>query len=97
MLKLVVTASLTMPMALSTTAYMVVSARAIIVGPKMVPPGRSMLSANGRRRVAVPLPMSSALIPISFIPGISFAIRALNSSAVIFGIVAGFRFCGVAV
>ena len=68
----------------------------IIVGPEIVPPGRSMLSANGRRRVAVPLEMSSAVMPISFAQGISFAIRALKSSAVILGIVARFRFCGSA-
>ena len=41
MLRLVVTASGTQPIAESTARYMVKSASAIITGPDTVPPGRS--------------------------------------------------------
>ena len=44
MLRLVVTASATGPIADSSTTYIAQSASAISVGPDTVPPGRSMLS-----------------------------------------------------
>ena len=42
MLRLVVTASATGPIADSSTTYMAKSASAISVGPEIVPPGRSI-------------------------------------------------------
>src|SRR5207253_2030926 len=44
MLRLMVTASGTGPMAASTATYMAKSASAIIVGPEIVPPGRTDLA-----------------------------------------------------
>ena len=44
MVRLVVTASGTQPIADSTATYMAKSASAIMIGPETVPPGRSDLS-----------------------------------------------------
>ena len=44
MLRFVVTARPTGPIADNSTTYMAKSARAISVGPETVPPGRSMLT-----------------------------------------------------
>ena len=49
MLRLMVTASGTGPIAASSATYMATSASAIIVGPEIVPPGRSDPSRNACR------------------------------------------------
>ena len=48
MANLVVTASLTLPMAESTTANMHASASAMIVGPDTTPPGRNIDGRKGK-------------------------------------------------
>jgi hypothetical protein len=65
MVKLVVTASLTLPIAESTTANMQASASAMIIGPDTTPPGRSIVGRNGSRSTARPRSMASACMPIS--------------------------------
>jgi hypothetical protein len=59
MVKLVVTASLTLLIAESTTAYMQASARAMIIGPDTTPHGRSIVGRNGSRSTARPRSMAS--------------------------------------
>ena len=83
MLKLVVTANLTTPMALRITAYIVASASGIIVGPETVPPRRNILLSNGSLRTATLSLMQYAVMPTSRAHGSSFAMIALNSSTVI--------------
>ena len=51
-----VTASGTGPIAASTATYMAKSASAIMVGPEMVPPGRSEVSRKACRTRQPPFP-----------------------------------------
>ena len=54
MLKLVVTVILSGPRRDIATANMHASASAMIVGPEITPPGRSIDGLNGRRSTALP-------------------------------------------
>ena len=65
MLSCVVTASGTQPTAESTATYIVKSASAIMVGPEIVPPGRSIWEPKACRTRAPPFHTVSMLMPLA--------------------------------
>ena len=65
MLRLMVTASGTGPIAASTATYMAKSASAIMVGPEIVPPGRSEASRKACRTRQPPSHSASIDSPLS--------------------------------
>src|SRR5512132_4211926 len=81
--KLVVTASLTLPIADSTTANMHASASAMMIGPDTTPPGRSIDGRKGSRSAARPRSIASACMPISYAHGRSSRMIASKSAMLI--------------
>ena len=65
MVSWVVTANGTQPMAESNVTYIVKSVRPIMVGPEIVPPGRSIRTANACRTRAAPWLTSSIVTPLA--------------------------------
>ena len=78
--RFVVTASLTIPILAKTQTNTTISAKAIIVGPLIVPPGLKDETSNGSRALTFAFDISSKTRPVSATDGISSSISFITSA-----------------